>query len=136
MNYQLITIVALIMAIVALTLVALVLNRRLIDMRERKDGAYLERNRIVALLASIYPSGTAITAIPGWDAEWHNCVYIELPTTGQVSWHFHDEHRHLFHRLPAYLKAWDGHDTEEKYSRVDWQVLYNLKAKRRAETHQ
>lgn len=94
------------------------------EMRDRlkakdaeKDAAYLERNRLVALLASLYPSGIARTDIPGWLPEWHNCVYIDLPT-GQASWHYHDSHAHLFAHLPPYRKQWDGHTTEQKYERV------------------
>lgn len=81
------------------------------------DAAYLERNRLVALLAAIYPSGIARTAIEGWDPAWHGCVYIDLPT-GQASWHYHDSQAHLFAHLPAYTKSWDGHTTEQKYERV------------------
>lgn len=87
------------------------------EMRAAKDGAYLERNRVVAALACCFPAGVARTAIEGWDPEWENCVYVDLPT-GQVSWHFHDDHAHLFARLPAYPGAWDGHDTPEKYRRL------------------
>ena len=89
----------------------------IVAMRQRKDGAYLERNRVVAALASCFPSGIARTAIEGWDEEWHGCVYIDLPV-GQVSWHYHDSHAHLFAHLPPYTKPWDGHTTEEKYKRV------------------
>ena len=89
----------------------------LAKMRERKDGAYLERNRVVAALASCFPSGISRTAIEGWHDDWHGCVYIDLPT-GQVSWHYHDSHAHLFAHLPPYTKQWDGHTTEEKYERV------------------
>ena len=89
-------------------------NRSLI---ERKDGAYEERNRVVAAIASMFPSGTKITAIEGWDPEWHGCVYIDLPT-GQVSWHYHDDQAHLFAGLPPYEGEWDGHDTPEKYRRL------------------
>jgi len=89
-------------------------NERL---RARKDGAYEERNRVVALLASLYPSGTAKTNIPGWHAEWHGCVYIDMPT-GQASWHYHDSQAHLFAHLPSYQGKWDGHDTAKKYERV------------------
>lgn len=88
------------------------------ELRARKDAAYLERNRLVALLARIYPSGLARTAIEGWSPEWHNCVYIDSPA-GQLSWHYHDEHAHLFAGLPAYQKAWDGHTTEAKYDRIE-----------------
>lgn len=87
------------------------------EMRAAKDGAYLERNRVVAALACCFPAGVARTAIEGWDPEWENCVYIDLPT-GQVSWHFHDNHAHLFARLPRYAGTWDGHDTSEKYRRL------------------
>ena len=86
-------------------------------LREAKDGAYEERNRVVALLASVFPSGVKKTAIPGWHAEWHGCVYVDLPT-GQASWHYHDSQAHLFTHLPPYQGDWDGHTTEIKYKRV------------------
>ena len=82
-----------------------------------RDGAYTERNRLVALLASLFPSGIKKTAIPGWDEAWHGCVYIDLPV-GQASWHYHDREAHLFAHLPPYQGEWDGHATEEKYDRI------------------
>lgn len=85
--------------------------------KARKDEAYHERNKVVALLTSIFPSGITHTDIPGWDPEWHGCVYIDLPT-GQVSWHYHDSQAYLFEHLPPYQGGWDGHDTDEKYRRV------------------
>jgi hypothetical protein len=87
------------------------------DMRKRKDAAYEERNKVVAALARLFPSGVAKTAIEGWSEDWHGCVYIDLPTR-QVSWHFHDSQAHLFDGLPQYAGAWDGHDTDEKYRRL------------------
>lgn len=96
------------------------------DMRKRKDAAYAERNEVVALLASIYPSGIGETSIENWDSEWHGCVYIDLPFAGQVSWHFHDSQKPLFAMLPPYFKAWDGHSTEQKYRRVSDQRVRNL----------
>lgn len=92
-------------------------RKELAQAKARKDGAYLERNRVVAALAQCFPAGVAKTAIEGWDEEWHGCVYIDLPT-GQVSWHYHDSHAYLFEGLPSYMQPWDGHDTEEKYRRV------------------
>jgi hypothetical protein len=86
-------------------------------MKARKDGAYEERNRVVAALARLFPSGVARTAIEGWAEEWHGCVYIDTPV-GQMSWHFHDSHAHLFAGLPSYQGSWDGHDTPEKYRRL------------------
>jgi hypothetical protein len=62
--------------------------------------------------------GVAKTAIVGWSPEWHGCVYIDLPT-GQVSWHYHDREAYLFENLPPYEGEWDGHDTPEKYRRVE-----------------
>lgn len=92
------------------------------ELRVAKDGAYLERNRCVALIARMaiaqgLRAGIARTAIEGWSEDWHGCVYIDLPT-GQCSWHFHDSHAHLFEDLPPYLGSWDGHTTPEKYERV------------------
>ncbi len=97
-------------------------------MRERKDAAYLERNKVVAALARCFPSGIAKTAIEGWHDEWHGCVYIDLPT-GQVSWHYHDSHVYLFQDLPPYTKPWDGHTTEQKYERLAGLPTDALKAK-------
>lgn len=87
------------------------------DLKARKDGAYLERNQVVAALAKCFPSGVARTAIEGWSEDWHGCVYIDLPT-GQVSWHFHDSQAGLFDGLPPYQGQWDGHTTDEKYARL------------------
>lgn len=81
------------------------------------DLAYEERNRLVAALARLFPSGVRKTSIEGWDPAWQNCVFIDLPT-GQASWHFHDREAHLFDGLPAYDKPWDGHTTPEKYVRL------------------
>jgi len=89
----------------------------LAEMEARKDGAYLERNQVVAALAKCFPSGVARTAIEGWSEDWHGCVYIDLPT-GQASWHFHDSQAYLFAGLPPYTKPWDGHDTPTKYERL------------------
>lgn len=83
-----------------------------------KDDAYLERNRVVAALASgPWPSGTGKTTIADWSPEWHNCVYIDMPF-GQVSWHYHDDHAPLFAHLPPYTGQWDGHTTAQKYERL------------------
>lgn len=91
-------------------------------LKAEKDGAYLERNKCVALLASLakangWKVGRCKTAIEGWSEDWHGCVRIELPT-GQVSWHYHDSQADLFAFLPEMEMEWDGHDTEEKYRRV------------------
>lgn len=100
-----------------------------------KDGAYLERNQCVALIARMahalgYWAGTAKTAIEGWSEDWHGCVYIDLPA-GQVSWHYHDTQSYLFDWLPPYCADWDGHDTPEKYRRVlDRSTMPNARAEK------
>lgn len=93
-------------------------ERKLLDeMEKRKDGAYEERNRVVALLAALYPSKRCRTAIEGWSDDWHGCVYIETPE-GQLSWHYHDSQASMFAHVPEGAASWDGHTTEEKYRRV------------------
>ncbi len=94
-----------------------VAREELEKMRAVKDGAYFERNQVVAFLANVFPSGRRKTAIEGWSEDWHGCVYIDLPT-GQASWHYHDTHAHLFAHLPLYTKQWDGHTSDEKYARM------------------
>lgn len=86
--------------------------------RRRKDEAYEERNRVVAALAHVFPSGIKRTDIPDWDPEWHGCVYIDTPE-GQLSWHYHDSQADLFCDLPPYGGEWDGHDTRKKYRRLE-----------------
>jgi hypothetical protein len=87
------------------------------EQRGYKDDAYLERNRLVALLSKVFPSGKKKTAIEGWSEDWHGCVYIDLPT-GQASWHYHDSQSWLFEHLPEYQGTWDGHATDKKYERI------------------
>lgn len=85
--------------------------------RDAKDAAYKERNQLVALLSTCFPSGKAKTAIEGWDEAWHGCVYIDFPW-GQASWHYHSDDEQMFAHLPPYTKTWDGHTTEEKYAAI------------------
>lgn len=85
--------------------------------RAAADAAYTERNRLVALLAAIFPSVRTRTAIEGWGPEWHGCVFVQLPT-GQASWHYHDDDAGLFAHVPQGEAKWDGHSTPAKYERV------------------
>jgi len=94
--------------------------RTLADAESSKNCAYTERNQLVALLSRLYPSGIRKTDIPGWDPEWHGCVFIDTPE-GQMSWHYHDSDAGLFVGLPPYEKPWDGHSTVEKYQRL-WRL--------------
>jgi hypothetical protein len=81
------------------------------------DNVYRERNQLVALLSTLFPSGKAKTAIEGWDEAWHGCVYIDFPW-GQASWHYHVDDGWMFEHLPPYKGVWDGHSTEAKYAMI------------------
>ncbi len=83
-------------------------------LRAEKDGAYHERNQVVAALAKLFPSGIAVDPNePDWPV-----LYIDLPD-GQVSWHFQrSEAIDLLAGIPKYNGEWDGHSTEEKYTRL------------------
>lgn len=86
-----------------------------------KDAAYAERNKLVALLSSIYPA--CLIGHPDddvqWESDWRNIVVINLPT-GQATWHIHDSELPMFDHLKHKIDVkWDGHATEEKYARVE-----------------
>ena len=87
------------------------------DENEATNTAYTERNQLVALLSTFFPSGKSKTAIEGWDETWNGCVYIDFPW-GQASWHYHDSDAWMFEHLPPYSKQWDGHTTEDKYAGI------------------
>lgn len=90
------------------------------DYRAERDAAYVERNRLVAALARIFPAWLADHRdIQGekWDPEWRTVVFIDGPT-GQLSWHLHDSDVPLFEGLPRSQNTWDGHTSAEKYERV------------------
>lgn len=90
------------------------------DYRKERDAAYTERNRLVAVLARLYPSHLADHRDEEgahWDPEWRTVIFIQSPA-GQLSWHLHDSDVPLFGGLPRGPNEWDGHTTEEKYARV------------------
>lgn len=79
------------------------------------DHVYRERNRLVAFLAQVYPA-----VLWREDADW-SVVYISTPA-GQLSWHIGNADLNLFEIVPWHETCvWDGHDTDEKYRRL--QVL-------------
>lgn len=83
-----------------------------------KDEAYRQRNHLVAAMARLFPSGIRPTNIEGWSANWHGCVYIDLPV-GQISYHYHDSQQMLFEDLPPYEKVYDGHDKDAVHERLE-----------------
>lgn len=87
------------------------------ELRLAKDQAYRERNVLARALATIYPSGFRDTDIPGWEPDWHGCVYIDLPT-GQISFHVHDSEREQFLDLPGYSRPYDGHTKSDVMDRL------------------
>ncbi len=96
------------------------LRARLAEREAEKDGAYRERNALVAALSKLFPAW--LERHPHEDTEWEDdwrwIVFISLPT-GQVSWHIHDSELSSFRHLWARREgSWDGHTTEEKYRRL------------------
>jgi hypothetical protein len=76
------------------------------------DSVYRERNRLVAFLAQIYPS-----VLWQEDAEW-SVVYVRT-LAGQMSWHIGTADLDLFQGIGWVIEnPWDGHDTDEKYRRL------------------
>lgn len=86
--------------------------------RDAKNGAYKERNRLVALLATLYPSSLEPHEGEDWGPDWKWVCHIELPT-GLVSWHIMTDELDWFRNIPRNQgRKWDGYTTEEKYDRV------------------
>lgn len=84
--------------------------------KQTMDNIYTERNRLVALLASEWPS---LIAPDPEDPDYH-IVYISIPT-GQVSWHIPHHDIHMFRdvkKAKSNQGLWDGHSTEEKHDRI------------------
>lgn len=96
------------------------MKSRIEELEKQKDGAYTERNALVAALSKVFPA--SLERHPDseeWDDDWRWIVYIDLPT-GQVSWHLHNSELSAFDHLLAFQgRSWDGHTTEEKYLRLE-----------------
>lgn len=89
--------------------------------KDALNGVYRERNQVVAALSKCFYSwlGEVNDPEPGF----RYAVYMYLPHCGQVSWHIPDEEvDELFGHLNmggGGAFEWDGHDTEEKYRRLN-----------------
>ncbi len=85
-----------------------------------KNGAYAERNKMVAALSKLFPSWLEDhpATDTAWESDWRTIVFINLPT-GQASWHLHDSEVPAFSHLSRLCgNSWDGHTTEQKYERL------------------
>lgn len=99
----------------------IVLQARVKALEEQKDGAYAERNKLVALLSKVLPASIEQHVMKEgepWDDDWRAVVFIGLPT-GQATWHIHRQEEWMFQHLEPSGNIWDGHTTEEKYKRLE-----------------
>jgi len=93
-------------------------------LRQEKNNAYSERNKLVQFLSLIYPAHMKRHPPEDveWEDDWRNIVCIHSPM-GQLTWHIHDSEAGMFGHLnvkpdPFADCEWDGHTTEEKYQRL------------------
>lgn len=95
----------------------------IVELTEQKNGAYRERDILVAALSKCFPSHlTRHVPQPreDWDDEWLNVVCVHLPA-GQATWHIHSSELGLFEHLNGIeprCQGYDGYTTDEKYRRV------------------
>lgn len=93
-------------------------DERIAGLEKVKNGAYSERNKMVAALSKIFPASLERHDGAEWEDDWRWVVFMDLPT-GQVSWHLHDSEIPQFAHLPRQVgRKWDGHSTDEKYARL------------------
>jgi len=88
------------------------------DAEKNRDAAYAERNKLVCALSKIWPSHLAAHGgAEPWDSQWIYIVCIHSPV-GQLTWHIHNSEFSKFEHLKLESNHWDGHTTEEKYTRL------------------
>lgn len=97
----------------------MVLSNAYDALKREKDGAYAERNKLVAALSKLLPSHLARHPDEDttWEDDWRWIVVINGPS-GQMTWHIHDSERENFVHLYIADYVWDGHSSEEKYHRL------------------
>ena len=99
-------------------------NAEIVWLRDAKDTAYSERNKLIVALSCIWPAHLARhpDSDKEWEDDWRNIVCIHGPC-GQMTWHIHDSEAHMFGHLncapdPFADCKWDGRDTQLKYCRL------------------
>ncbi len=92
--------------------------------RRERDTAYEDRARILAVMASQYPSSLEHDSTEPSDSEWLWVLIIQLPKVfhcpaTQLSWHIKSSDLRWFDHVPRQLGyVWDGHSTVEKHQRM------------------
>jgi len=99
------------------------------ELREQKNTAYAERQKMVLALTYVFPSHMKRhpDSDTTWENDWRNIVCIHGPA-GQMTWHIHDSEAVMFGHLniapdPFADCEYDGHTTDEKYGRLFQSVI-------------
>lgn len=90
------------------------------ELEAEKNGAYTERNQLVAALSKLLPARLERhqKEDEDWEDDWRWIVFIDA-SAGQMSWHIHDSELPNFDHLNRESgNSWDGHTVEEKYKRL------------------
>lgn len=94
-------------------------NAIIMELIRQKDGAYAERDKVIAALTKVFPSHL-MKHLPLDGDEWLNVICIHLPT-GQAAWHVHISDMPWFSHLNGIGLKCDGYDdytTSGKYQRL------------------
>lgn len=102
------------------------------ELEKQKNQAYKERDMLVCALSKIYPAHLSRHPRSDklWENDWRWIVCIHIPVIRridnyifseekQVTWHIHDSEKDMFSHLEREKNHWDGHDTDEKYYRLE-----------------
>lgn len=92
------------------------------DARAERDGAYRERAQLLAWLAALHPTTAVIAPAPDVDEGGWQILYL-VAGGWQMSWHIAPRDAELFTRVEHVpvddpRAKWDGHTTDQKYTRI------------------
>lgn len=90
--------------------------------------AYTERAQLLSFLTTIHDS---VIAYNDPDDPLWPVLYVNAHMAGQMTWHIAPNDLHLFKHVPVIENddpraTWDGHDTDEKYKRLQHLVSMSL----------